>query len=125
MEKFRIKYVLAAGVLLVLPLAACSTKPVEHADKGQKPASEPPQATARSGEELFKQYCANCHPDGGNVSDPEKNLRRATLKAAHITRPEDIIRVMRRPESRMITFDQSTISDRDARAIAEYVLKAF
>ena len=118
---------MAAGAsLILLLLAGCSQQQAGNAEKGQEaPAAAALQGPAKSGEELFRQYCSTCHPDGGNVSDPQKNLRRATLQAAHITRPEDIIRIMRHPESRMITFDQSTISDRDARAIAEYVLKAF
>jgi cytochrome c6 len=77
------------------------------------------------GEALFKQFCANCHPDGGNASDPERTLRGSVLKRNHITSPEDIVRIMRNPLSRMIRFDAATLSDRDARAIAEYILVTF
>lgn len=119
-----ISVVFASAVLLIL--VACNPEPDVKARKNTPVAGvAASQAPAKSGEELFKQFCATCHPDGGNASDPQRNLRRATLRANHITRPEDIIRIMRHPISRMITFDQSTISDRDARAIAEYVLSAF
>jgi cytochrome c6 len=79
----------------------------------------------RDGEALFKQYCANCHPNGGNASDSERTLYGSVLKRNHITKPEDIVRIMRKPLSRMIRFDASTLSDKDARTIAEYVLKTF
>jgi cytochrome c6 len=79
----------------------------------------------KRGELLFKQNCAPCHPEGGNVSDPQRNLRGSALRANHITKPEDIVRIMRHPVSRMIAFDATTISERDARAIAEYVLATF
>jgi cytochrome c6 len=81
--------------------------------------------TVPPGEALFKQYCSSCHPDGGNVSDPERTLRGSVLKKNHVTSADDIIRIMRHPVSRMIRFDVSTLSDRDARAIAEYILTTF
>jgi len=74
---------------------------------------------------LFKQYCSSCHPDGGNVSDPQRPLYGSALRRNHITKPEDIVRILRNPLSRMIRFDVSTLSDKDARAIAEYVLATF
>jgi|SRR5450631_3725044 len=126
MKNQRIVFAAAAASILMLMLPACSPEPDRNARKSPpEPAAAARPAPAKTGEELFKQYCATCHPDGGNVSDPEKTLRRSTLRANHITRPEEIIRVMRHPLSRMITFDQSTISDQDARAIAEYVQAAF
>ena len=79
----------------------------------------------QSGEALFKQYCSSCHPNGGNVSDPRRSLYLSSLKRNHITTPEDIVRIMRNPLSRMIRFDVSTVSDKDARTIAEYILATF
>lgn len=125
MKLQRVVSAVAASSIMVL-LGACNPGPDRESRKNPPAESASNvQSPVKRGEELFKQYCATCHPDGGNASDPGKNLRRSTLRANHITRPEDIIRVMRRPESRMITFDPSTVSDRDARAIAEYVLTAF
>lgn len=80
---------------------------------------------SRDGAALFKQYCANCHPNGGNISDPKRTLHGSVLKRNHITTPEDVVRIMRNPRSRMIRFDPSTLSDSDARAIAEYILTTF
>jgi cytochrome c6 len=111
---------LAAGML-----SGCSRdevqKPIMTAAGLATNAMDP----ARDGAALFKQYCAACHPGGGNVSDPERSLYGSALKRNHITTPEDIIRVIRRPMSRMISFDAAALSDRDARVIAEYVLKTF
>jgi cytochrome c6 len=81
--------------------------------------------TAQDGEALFKQYCAACHPNGGNVSDPGKSLYASSLKRNHITTPEDVVRIMRNPRSRMIRLDAATLPERDAQTIAEYVLKTF
>ena len=100
-------------------------------DEPQKAGVAPavPAATAQEqvpdGEALFQQYCSSCHPDGGNASDPKRTLHGSVLKSNRITTPEDIVRIMRNPLSRMIRFDVSALSDRDARAIAEYVLKTF
>ena len=88
-------------------------------------AASNPRGQAQSGEELFRQFCHNCHPDGGNVSDPKRTLHGSALRKNHITKPEDIVRIMRNPLSRMIRFDAETISDKDARTIAEYVLDTF
>lgn len=95
--------------------------------KAETPAQIPPamQLNMQAGAELFRQFCHNCHPDGGNVSDPGKTLHGSSLRKNHITQPEDIVRIMRNPKSRMIRFDTTAISDKDARAIAEYVLRAY
>ena len=117
-----------ACVLLVVSIGAltgCSrdesqkvtVTPAGSASTAQEPASD--------GEALFRQYCATCHPNGGNVSDPERTLYGSELKRKHITTAEDIVRIMRNPLSRMIRFDAATIPDRDARAIAEYILTRF
>ena len=117
--------------LCVLLLVSTVTVTGCSRDEPQKVTATPAglaatvQEPARDGEALFRQYCATCHPNGGNVSDPERTLYGSVLRRKHITTAEDIVRIMRKPLSRMIRFDRSTLSDRDARAIAEYVLKAF
>jgi len=91
----------------------------------ERPPAAPTQQQLRRGEELFKQYCAPCHPDGGNVSDHERTLRGSALRSHHIIKPRDIVLIMRTPISRMISFDAATIPDSDATAIADYVLYSF
>lgn len=110
-------------------LAGCRQETAQQAETGQHAAAVPVATNRpdmlRSGEALFKQYCSSCHPNGGNVSDPRRPLYGSALKRNHLTRPEDIVRIMRNPVSRMIRFDVTTLSDKDALAIAEYILVAF
>ena len=119
-------YVAAVAVCL---LCGCSKEaPRETESPRRAPvqqAASNPQGQTQSGEELFRKFCHNCHPDGGNVSDPKKTLHGSALRKNRITKPEDIVRIMRNPLSRMIRFDVETISDKDARTIAEYVLNTF
>ncbi len=74
---------------------------------------------------MFKQYCTACHPDGGNTINPEKTLHRRNREENGIKTVEDIIKDMRNPGPRMTKFDEETIPDADAKAIAKYVLETF
>jgi cytochrome c6 len=115
-------------VISVVALSGCSKETPQKATgtAGTVATSAPDiQEPVRDGEALFKQYCASCHPNGGNVSDPKRALYGSILKSRHIATPEDIVRIMRNPKSRMIRLDPSTLSDKDARVIADYVLKTF
>ena len=78
-----------------------------------------------SGEALFLRHCAGCHPDGKNIIYPQKDLRAMTLAANGITKPEDIVAVMRNPGRGMPRFDRAVIADGEARRIAEYVMQLF
>ena len=77
------------------------------------------------GESLFKQNCSPCHSDGGNVINPQKTLHKKDREANNIRKPADIVSKMRNPGPGMTKFDKKTIPDKDAKAIAEYILKAF
>jgi len=77
------------------------------------------------GAKEFKEHCAVCHPDGGNVVNPKKTLKKADREANGIKNTKDIVKNMRNPGRGMTKFDKKTISDKDAKAIAEYVLKTF
>jgi cytochrome c6 len=81
--------------------------------------------SGKSGEALFTIHCSGCHQSGGNVKYPQKSLDRMTLAANGITTPQQIIQLMRRPGSGMKEFDRATLSDADARKVAEYVLATF
>jgi cytochrome c6 len=78
-----------------------------------------------SGKALFEQHCAVCHPDGGNIINPEKPLDGATLAANGIETAEEIVATLRKPGPGMITFGPEVISDDEAREIADYILKTF
>jgi len=87
-------------------------------------------ADTKKGEKIdgakeFKEHCAVCHPDGGNVVNPKKTLKKADREANGIKSDKDIIKNMRKPGPGMTKFDKKTISDKEAKAIAEYVLKTF
>lgn len=79
----------------------------------------------KTGEELFKQHCSMCHPEGGNIINAKKTLHGKDLKANNIRNAEDIVKVMRNPGPGMNKFDAKTLPDKEAKEIAEYVLKAF
>ncbi|HXY54916.1 MAG TPA: c-type cytochrome [Nitrospirota bacterium] len=81
--------------------------------------------SAKSGEELFKQNCAVCHVDGGNIVNPKKTLHKADREANNVKTVKDIIGKMRNPGPGMIKFDEKTIPDKEAKEIAEYILKTF
>ena len=74
---------------------------------------------------LFKQHCFTCHPDGGNVINPQKTLHKKDREANGVKTIEDIVGKMRNPGPGMTKFDEQTIPDADAREIAEYVLRTF
>tara|TARA_Y100001968_G_scaffold270806_1_gene262144 strand:+ start:113 stop:490 length:378 start_codon:yes stop_codon:yes gene_type:complete len=48
-----------------------------------------------SGERLFKNYCAGCHINGGNIIRRSKNLKFSSLKRNNINDPEDIAKIAR------------------------------
>jgi cytochrome c6 len=120
-------------IVITLSALAISTGIVGGCKKETPQKTEVPQAVpapqsasmAKSGEELFKQMCASCHLDGGNTVNPKKTLHRQTLAANNITKPEDIVKIMRNPEAGMTKFDEATLPEKDAVAIAEYVLNTF
>lgn len=120
----------ACTIALVTICFQCGCSKEEPRKTESRTASVPQPASTKqekiqTGEELFRQFCFNCHPDGGNASDPKRTLRRSDLRKNYITTPEDIVKIMRNPISRMIRFDAGTIPDKDARTIAEYVLNTF
>jgi cytochrome c6 len=79
----------------------------------------------KGGEALFKEHCAVCHPDGGNIVNPKKTLSNKDREANKVRTAEDVVTLMRKPGPGMSAFDQKTISDKDAGEIARYILKTF
>ncbi len=78
-----------------------------------------------TGEELFKEYCADCHPDGGNIINPSKTLNKMDREANLIMTKEDIVRQMRHPGKGMSTWSAATIPDDLAEKIADYIIQTF
>jgi cytochrome c6 len=82
-------------------------------------------AAGKSGQELFKERCAACHPDGGNILTPAYTLHKKNREAIGVKTAADIVEKMRHPGPGMPRFDETMIPDKDATAIAEYILKTF
>lgn len=89
------------------------------------PGTPAPSSTGLTGDALYKQYCAACHPNGGNTIKPDKPLNAKSLAEHNIKSAEDIVKVMRNPGPGMNKFDEATISDDDAKKIGEYILATF
>jgi cytochrome c6 len=77
------------------------------------------------GKAEFDKHCGICHANGGNTINPAKTLSRKSLESHGIKTPKDIVMKMRKPGPGMTRFDEKIISDREAKAIADYVLKTF
>lgn len=78
-----------------------------------------------TGAHLFKNNCAICHRDGGNVINPEKTLHKEDRDEFGIKTPEDIVKIMRNPGPGMRKFNEMDISNEDAKKIAEYIFETF
>jgi len=77
------------------------------------------------GANLFQQHCAACHPAGGNIIKAAFTLHKKDLDAHGVKTAMDIVGKMRNPGPGMTRFDAKTISDKDGKEIAEYILKTF
>ncbi|KAB0669717.1 c-type cytochrome [Oryzomonas sagensis] len=73
----------------------------------------------------FEKHCAACHPGGGNTINQAKPLKREALRKNGIKSWKDIVAKIRNPGPGMTKFDKKEMPDKEARAIAEYVLKTF
>lgn len=83
------------------------------------------EGEGNKGQTLFRQQCSPCHPDGGNIINPQKTLHKKDREANGVKTAADIVGKMRNPGPGMTKFDGKTIPDADAKAIAEYVVKTF
>ncbi len=77
------------------------------------------------GEAEFKEHCVMCHPDGGNIINPQKTLHKKDLEANNVKTPDDIVKIIRNPGPGMPKFDESAISADEAKEISEYILATF
>ncbi len=73
----------------------------------------------------LEKHCAVCHPNGGNTVNAMKPLNRTSLKANGIKSVKDIVYKMRHPGPGMTGFDNKTIPDNEAKAIAKYIMNSF
>jgi len=82
-------------------------------------------ASEKKGEAIFKEKCAMCHPDGGNIMKADKSLKKADLAKNKIKSEADLVKYLRNPGPGMTKFDAKTLPDKDAKEVAEYILKTF
>jgi len=75
-------------------------------------------AEQKSGEALYKEKCASCHPNGGNVMNPKETLKGLKNQNA-------ILKQIRKGGGGMPAFDKKSLSDAEAKAIATYVITTF
>ncbi|HLO25568.1 MAG TPA: c-type cytochrome [Geobacteraceae bacterium] len=77
------------------------------------------------GKKEFQEHCAECHVNGGNMIKPDKTLSKKDREANGVKTAKDIIGKMRNPGPGMTKFDKKTVSDKEAKAIADYIIKTF
>ncbi len=77
------------------------------------------------GADIFKAKCAMCHPAGGNIIKKEKTLHKKELEANKLKTVKDLVKYMRAPGPGMTKFDAKSLPDKDAKEVAEYILKTF
>ena len=77
------------------------------------------------GAKLFQQHCAACHPEGKNIINPAMGLGKKDREAHGIKSANEIIGKMRNPGPGMTRFDAKTLPDKDAKEIAEYIIRVF
>jgi len=73
----------------------------------------------------FEMFCSGCHPQGGNPLNPAKTLRKMEREANGIKNAADIVKVMRKPGQGMRKFTKEDISNKRAKALAEYILATY
>lgn len=82
-------------------------------------------ASQNLGATEFKEHCASCHTEGGNIIKPDKTLSRKDREKNGVKTANDIVKLIRKPGEGMTAFDKKTISDKEAKAIADYIIKSF
>ncbi len=83
------------------------------------------QAAAPNGKALFQKNCAICHVNGGNVVNPKFTLSKKDRYEHGVKTAGGIVEKMRNPGPGMTRFTKKTVSDKDAMAIADYIMKTF
>jgi cytochrome c6 len=104
---------IASGALV--SIALCASVGFGDTRKGEK----------FNGQKEFEEHCAVCHPDGGNIVNPKMTLSRKVLEANGVKGIKGIVGKMRNPGPGMTKFDEKTVSEKEAKAIAGYILKTF
>lgn len=113
------------GATATAPGSTTTTPGSTAATPGSTATTGAASATTTTGEQLFKQHCEACHPNGGNTIKPDKPLSKSSLAKHKITTSDDIVKVMRSPGPGMNRFDTTMIPDSEAKKIGDYILATF
>ena len=70
-----------------------------------------------AGANMFNSYCVACHPNGGNIINPNKPVKGSRKLGDFDT----FLGYIRNPASPMPSFSQGTISDKRAEVLYEYI----
>ena len=74
------------------------------------------------GENLFKNHCAGCHINGGNIIRRSKNLKLSSLKRNGIDNPEAIAKIARQGIGIMSGYEDQ-LGDNGDQIVANWVLE--
>jgi cytochrome c6 len=77
------------------------------------------------GRKEFEEHCAVCHLNGGNIVNAQKPLNKKSLRANGVKNEKDIIAKMRNPGPGMTSFDEKILSNKEAKAVAKYIMSTF
>lgn len=83
------------------------------------PALAQEAAKGKSGEAIYKESCASCHPNGGNVIKPKDILK----GSKHLKNDKVFTAWLRKPVQPMPPFPASKISDTEAAALYGYIVE--
>ena len=77
---------------------------------------------AGSGEILFKNHCAGCHVNGGNIIRRSKNLKLSSLERNGIDNPEAIAKIARKGVGIMSGYENQ-LGDNGDQIVANWVIE--
>jgi hypothetical protein len=83
---------------------------------GQERESHKPSSMS-AGADIFNAHCRSCHPNGGNIINPDKPVK-GSQKLKDL---ETFSTFLCNPTSPMPSFSQKTISDKQARELYIYI----
>ncbi len=130
--RYLVKGVVVAAAFGFMVLPGCSERQeaadapkAQEIERRAENAAASGDYDATAAQQTYEKHCASCHPDGGNIINSEKNLKKGSLEAKGIATAEDIVKIMRDPGPGMPAFDEQTIPEDLALDVGRYILETF
>lgn len=127
-----VKGALVSMALGAVVMSGCSERQetaeapkAQEVERRVESAAESNDYDAKAAQQTFETHCASCHPDGGNIMNSQKTLKKESLAESGMTTAQDIVDVMRDPGQGMPAFDAETIPDDRALELGRYILETF